>query len=143
MRHSTALLALVTMAVAVMGHGSEGGHDHDAGHGHAHDTGGAEGSTVGGGEGGGKQQAAGIDEAGQTGQKRVDEGLIARQEAWSKCDRKRSRLVRGILQEEVYPIVEKRGYEFPAACPLSKKTDMYLDNELVSEPSLSRVGPSH
>jgi hypothetical protein len=112
-----ALLALALVVMAVMGHDGETGHSHV----HAHGEEGG-GSTAGEGEGSGEAKA-------------VEEGLAARQEAWSKCDRRRSRLARGILNEEVYPIVEKRGYEFPQGCPLSKKTDMYLDNELVRAPA--------
>lgn len=67
-----------------------------------------------------------------------DEGIIAREEAWSKCDRKRSRQARAIVKEEVHPVVEKRGYQLPANCPLSKEQDMYLDNELVSSACMHR-----
>lgn len=65
-----------------------------------------------------------------------DEGLLARQEAWSKCDRHRSRQARAILNEEVYPVVEKQSYTLPSSCPLSKSQDMYLDNEMVILPTL-------
>jgi len=67
-----------------------------------------------------------VDETGQV----RDEGLVAREEAWSKCERARARQARAILNEEVYPVVEKRSYQLPSSCPLARQQDMYLDNEL-------------
>jgi hypothetical protein len=60
-----------------------------------------------------------------------EDALAERRAAWEKCDRSRSRLARSILNEEVYPMVEKKGFSFPSTCPWSKQEDMYLDNELV------------
>jgi hypothetical protein len=60
-----------------------------------------------------------------------EEALAERRAAWEKCDRSRSRMARSILNEEVYPVVEKKGYIFPSTCPWSKQQDMYLDNEMV------------
>jgi hypothetical protein len=67
-----------------------------------------------------------------------EDALAERRAAWEKCDRGRSRLARSILNEEVYPMVEKKGYSFPSTCPWSKQEDMYLDNELVMIPFRSQ-----
>ncbi|XP_071801617.1 uncharacterized protein [Asterias amurensis] len=45
------------------------------------------------------------------------------------CSRAQSRVARGLLQKDLYPVFKAGGWEFPQSCPLKPSRDMYSHQE--------------